>query len=79
MLANFDINIFSDNCYPDVSRTRLSEGTCKLLGYAIGRAIHIFILKHADLNESEKNFLRAFISKFYRYDSKNEFCKKIDF
>ncbi len=76
VLTNFDINIFLDNCYPDVSRTRVNEETSKALGYAIGRAIHIFILEHADLKESEKNFLREFIKEFYGYDSKNEFCNR---
>lgn len=77
LLANFEINIFSENCYPDVSRTRLNDDTCKLLGYAIGRAIHIYILKQANLKVLEKEFLSAFIKKYYKYDSDNEFCKKI--
>ena len=76
MLANFEINIFSENCYPDVSRTRLNDDTCKLLGYAIGRAIHIYILKQANLKAHEKKFLSAFINKYYKYDPNNEFCKK---
>ena len=77
MLANFEINIFSENCYPDVSRTSLNEETCKLLGYAIGRAIHIYILKKVNLKAHEKEFLSAFIKKYYKYDPNNEFCKKI--
>lgn len=77
MLANFEINIFSEDCYPDVSRTRLNDDTCKLLGYAIGRAIHIYILKQANLKAHEKKFLSAFINKYYKYDPNNEFCKKI--
>lgn len=77
MLTNFEINIFSENCYPDVSRTSLNEETCKLLGYAIGRAIHIYILEHAKLKAYEKEFLKSFIKKYYKYDSDNEFCKKI--
>ena len=77
MLANFEINIFSENCYPDVSRTRLNDDTCKLLGYAIGRAIHIYILKQANLKAHEKKFLSAFINKYYKYDPNNDFCKKI--
>lgn len=76
MLANFEINIFSENCYPDVSRTRLNDDTCKLLGYAIGRAIHIYILKQANLKAHEKEFLKSFINKYYKYDPNNEFCKK---
>lgn len=76
LISNFEINIFSENCYPDVSRTRLNDDTCKLLGYAIGRAIHIYILKHANLKAHEKEFLSAFIKKYYKYDPNNEFCKK---
>ena len=76
--ASFEINVFSENCYPDVTRTRMSNETCRQLGYAIGRAIHIFILKNAVLEEDKKKFVKAFIDKFYKFDSTNEFCKEID-
>ena len=79
LVSKFKINISSESCYPDVSRSTINNEICKRLGYAIGRAIHIYILKHADLNDSEKYFLRAFIKKFYKYDSQNEFCKEIEF
>lgn len=77
-IASFEINVFSENCYPDVTRTRLNDETCLQLGYAIGRAIHIFILKNAELKDDEKKFLKVFINKFYKFDSTNEFCKEID-
>lgn len=75
-IASFEINVFSENCYPDVTRTRLNDETCLQLGYAIGRAI--FILKNAELKDDEKKFLKVFIDKFYKFDSTNEFCKEID-
>ena len=28
--------------------------------------------------KNEKQFLKAFINKYYKYDSRNEFCKDID-
>ena len=56
----------------------MNDETCRKLGYAIGRAIYIFILKNAELNDEEKEFLKAFINQFYAYDSKNEFCKEIE-
>lgn len=77
-IENFEINVFSENCYPDVTRSRMNDETCRKLGYAIGRAIYIFILKNAELKDEEKEFLKAFISQFYAYDSKNEFCKEIE-
>lgn len=76
--ANFEINVFSENCYPDVTRSRMDNEPCRQLGYAIGRAIHIFILKNAVLKDDDKKFMEAFINKFYNYNSKNEFCKEID-
>ena len=78
VIANFEMNVFSENCYPDVTRSRMNDETCRKLGYAIGRAIYIFILKNAELNDEEKEFLKAFINQFYAYDSKNEFCKEIE-
>ena len=78
VIANSEINVFSENCYPDVTRSRMNDETCRKLGYAIGRAIHIFILKNVELKDEEKKFLKAFINHFYAYDSKNEFCKKIE-
>lgn len=78
LFANFKINISSENCFPDVSRSTLNNDICKKLGYAIGRAIHIFLLKKVELKETERLFLKAFIKNFYKYDSKNEFCKKIN-
>lgn len=56
----------------------MNNETCRQLGYAIGRAIHIFILKNAVLEEDKKKFVKAFIDKFYKFDSTNEFCKEID-
>lgn len=76
-IENFEINVFSENCYPDVTRSRMNDETCRKLGCAIGRAIYIFILKKAELKDEEKEFLKAFIKKFYAYHSDNEFCKKI--
>lgn len=76
--ASFEINLFSENCYPDVTRIRMNNETCRQLGYAIGRAIHIFILKNAVLEEDKKKFVKAFIDKFYKFDSTNDFCKEID-
>ncbi|MBD5432737.1 MAG: hypothetical protein HDR35_00310 [Treponema sp.] len=78
IIANSEINVFSESCYPDVTRSRMNDETCRKLGYAIGRAIYIFILKNAELNDEEKEFLKAFINQFYAYDSKNEFCKEIE-
>ena len=78
LFANFMINISAENCYPDVSRSTLDNEICKKIGYAIGRAIHLFLLKTLKLKEDEKQFLKAFINNYYKYDSRNEFCKDID-
>ena len=78
LFANFKINVSSENCFPDVSRSTLNNDICKKLGYAIGRAIHIFILKNVELKEPEKDFFKAFIMNFYKDDPENEFYKKIN-
>lgn len=78
LFTNFKINIFEETCYPDVSRSTLDNEICKKIGYAIGRAIHIFLLKTLNLREDKKQFFKAFINKYYAYDSDNEFCKDLD-
>ena len=76
ILTNFELNIQSDSCFPDVSRSRLNYETSKELGYAIGRAIHLYILDNTELSSSEKNFLKEFINHFYGDIKNNQFCKK---
>ena len=76
ILSNFELNIQSDNCFPDVSRSRLNNETGKELGYAIGRAIHLYLLDNADLSSSENEFLKSFIDHFYGDIENNRFCRK---
>lgn len=75
-LANFELNIQTDKCFPDVSRNRLNQDTSKELGYAIGRAIHLYLLDNAELTSSEREFLKNFIEHFYGNIKDNIFCKK---
>ncbi len=76
MLSNFELNIQSEKCFPDVSRSRLNQDTSKDLGYAIGRAIHLDLLDNANLDSSEKDFLKNYIEHFYGNIENNMFCRK---
>lgn len=77
------INIMSNNCFPDVTRTNLQPESAKKLGYALGRAFYMYFYNEElkDKNgkplykSAEKQFLKDFIDKYYPYDENNEFCK----
>lgn len=76
-IKNLKINI-TDNCHPNLSRSKISDADSKLIGYAVGRAIHLALLDSGEisgkqLTEEEKELLKLFISKYY--SEKNIFCK----
>ena len=78
ILANFEINILLDKCYPDASREKIDTNTSNKLSFAIGRAIHLYVLEHTKLSSSEKEYIENFIEYFYGDIETNEFCKDLD-
>lgn len=66
-------NISNKRFIPNVSRNNISE-TLKLdISYAIGKALHLWILEHGNLLQEENELLRSFIKQCYPTDN---YCLK---
>lgn len=68
-------NITNKNFVPNVSRNNLSEKLKHDLSYAVGKALHLWILDHGDLLSEEKELLRSFIKECYPNDN---YCLRND-
>lgn len=76
-LKKLKINVLN-NCVPDLSRSKIPEDIAQSIGYAVGRAVHLALLKKREisgkkLSENELRLLEKFVSKYYT--EKNLFCK----
>lgn len=76
-LKKLKINVLN-NCVPDLSRSKIPEDIAQSIGYAVGRAVHLALLKKREISgkkmsEGELRLLEKFISKYYA--EKNIFCK----
>ncbi len=76
-LKKLKINVLN-NCIPDLSRSKISEDVARHIGYAVGRAVHLALLKKREIfgeqmSENELRLLEEFISKYYA--EKKIFCK----
>ncbi|MBR5400537.1 MAG: ATP-binding protein [Treponema sp.] len=76
-LKNLKINVLN-NCIPDLSRSKIPEDIAQSIGYAIGRAVHLALLKKCEISgkkmlDNELRLLKQFVSKYYA--EKNIFCK----
>lgn len=60
---------------PDVTRNDFSNEMKKELSYAIGKAIHMWILDTQDLIVEERDLIELFIKKYYSDD--NKFYKQL--
>lgn len=65
MLKNAKFNLQNRIFYPTVSRDSMNETLNQKLGYAIGKALHLWILENGDLSAEKKSLLRDFILKCY--------------
>lgn len=69
------INLLDKEIVPNLARDNIDDqSTCKEIGYALGKAIHLHLLETGGLNEQQKILLRIFIDKYYSTD--NRFLKK---
>lgn len=59
------INITEGDFFPTVSRDNISSEMQEILGYAIGKALHLWILDHAELTAEQRSLLRDFIKTCY--------------
>ncbi|NLK96557.1 MAG: HD domain-containing protein [Epulopiscium sp.] len=62
-------NILNKNIVPNVSRNNVSEITNKEFSYAIGKALHLWLIDNASLTDEEKGLIRKFIDTYYSEDN----------
>lgn len=74
ILQNAIININNDKFSPNVSRDNLSADHQTILSYAIGKALHLWILENVALSNEERNLLKKFIEVCY---PDNNWCLKL--
>lgn len=58
-------NIKNKAIVPNVSRNNVQKSDAEKFSYAIGKAIHLWILENVKLDTNEKNLLNKFISTCY--------------
>lgn len=65
VLKNAVINITGGDFFPNVSRENLSIEMQEKIGYAIGKALHLWIVDHAELSAEQRILLTDFIKYCY--------------
>ena len=65
VLKNAVINIEDNSFYPNVSRDRIGKDLEEKLCYAIGKALHMWLLDNLDLSFEQRNLLNKFIATYY--------------
>lgn len=65
ILKNAVINIKDNSYYPNVSRDRIGRDLEEKLCYAIGKALHMWLLDNWNLSIEERKLLRKFIAIYY--------------
>ncbi len=72
-LKSAAINVKNSNIIPNVSRNNISKQQNLDLAYAIGKAIHLWVLENVAFSEEERTLIRNFINTCYSDDN---FCLK---
>lgn len=75
ILKDAIINITNEKFSPNVSRDNLNTNYQGVLSYAIGKALHIWILENVAISIEERNLLEKFIEVCYH---DNNCCLKIN-
>ena len=65
VLKNAVINIEDNSFYPNVSRDRIGKDLEEKLCYAIGKALHMWLLDNLDLSFEQRKLLNKFIATYY--------------
>jgi len=68
------VNIEKKRVTPDVSRNSINETQLAQLSYAIGKALHLWILDSFSLNTETRLLMKSFIDKCYHSDNP---CMKV--
>lgn len=76
VLKNARVNVREGEFFPIVSRENLSYEMQEKLNYAIGKALHLYILDHAELEKWQKSLVVDFIKQCY--PENNECLKERD-
>ncbi len=69
------INIMNKDFIPNVSRNNLNDLQKRELSYAIGKALHMWILDHGKFTLEEQKLIKNFINECYGEDN---YCMKIE-
>lgn len=65
ILKNAVINIKDGSFYPNVSRDRIGKDLEEKLCYAVGKALHMWLLDNLELSLGERKLLKKFIVTYY--------------
>lgn len=65
VLKNAVINIEDNSFYPNVSRDRIGKDLEEKLCYAIGKALHMWLLDNLDLSFEQRKLWNKFIATYY--------------
>lgn len=68
------INVINKRIIPNVSRNNISKIQNKALSYAIGKALHMWIYEHGNLQADEKELIKTFINQCY--PDRNDYLKQ---
>lgn len=74
ILKNAVININNSNIFPNVSRDNVSGEMKESLDYAIGKALHLWLLDNMEFTLEQRKLMQNFIDMCY---SKDNCCLKI--
>ena len=64
-------NIKNKSVIPNVARNNVSKTDSNKISYAIGKALHLWILDNVRLAPNERELVQIFINKYY--SNTNEF------
>jgi molecular chaperone HtpG len=60
------INILHKNVVPNLARNNINDEIRKEIGYAIGKAMHLWVAENIEMNGEEKILIQEFIEKYYK-------------
>lgn len=68
-LKGIVVNVKNKNIIPDISRNSINENNVAAISYAIGKALHLWILKNGNLDYEESFLVNKFIEQCYSCDN----------
>lgn len=68
------VNVLNKRVIPNVSRNNISKIQNEALSYAIGKALHMWIYEHGNLQSDEKELIKTFINQCY--PDRNDYLKQ---